>query len=68
MDKRIVEFLIKAKKATYAGKGSETSSSRKKSHDLTYQEGNLMYYDTYLGSKNLQVKKLFGLIINHIGA
>ena len=51
MDKRIVEFLIKAKKASYAGKGSETSSSRKKSHDLTYQEGNLMYYDTYLGSK-----------------
>ena len=50
MDK-IINFLIRAKKATYAGKGSETSSSREKSHDLVYKEDNLMYYDTYLGSK-----------------
>ena len=50
MDKRTVEFLIKAKKATYAGKGAEISSSREKSHDLIYRDGNLMYYDTYLGT------------------
>lgn len=50
MDKNdIIPFLMKAKKATYAGKGAETISSRLKSHDLVYSEDDLMYYDTYLG-------------------
>ena len=49
MDKELVDFLIKAKQATYAGKGSETAPSRVKSHDLIYREGEYMYYDTYLG-------------------
>jgi hypothetical protein len=49
MDKNIVEFLIKAKKATYAGKDNQTDSSRPNSHDLHYSEGNLKYIDTYLG-------------------
>lgn len=40
---------MKAKKATYAGKGPEIISSRPKSHDLEYSEGNLRYMDTYLG-------------------
>ncbi len=51
MNKTIIEFLIRAKQATYAGKGAETTSSRIKSHDLHYTEGNLMYYDTYLGGE-----------------
>ena len=51
MDKKIVEFLIRAKKATYAGKGAETAPSRVKSHDLVCREGDLMYYDTYLGGE-----------------
>ena len=49
MDKNLVDFLITAKKATYAGKGAETASSRVKSHDLVYKDGEYMYYDTYLG-------------------
>ena len=49
MDQSIVSFLIRAKQATYAGKGAETDSSRIGSHDLVYRENNLMYYDTYLG-------------------
>ena len=49
MGNEIVDFLIKAKKATYAGKGPETTSSRPKSHDLQYEENNLKYIDTYLG-------------------
>ena len=49
MDKAIVSFLIRAKQATYAGKGAESSSSRIGSPDLVYRENNLMYYDTYLG-------------------
>ena len=49
MDKELVDFLIRAKQATYAGKGAETASSRVKSHDLIYRDGDYMYYDTYLG-------------------
>ncbi len=51
MDQRIIDFLIRAKRATYAGKGAETASSRIASHDLVYREGDLMYYDTYLGGE-----------------
>ena len=51
MDKKIIDFLIRAKKATYAGKGAETDSSRTGSHDLVYREDGLMYYDTYLGGE-----------------
>ena len=49
MDNRIIGFLIRAKKATYAGKGAETDSSRPESHDLIFSEDDMMYYDTYLG-------------------
>lgn len=48
---RIIEFLIEAKKHIYAGKGAETESSRLKSHDLIYKDGDYMYYDTYLGGE-----------------
>jgi hypothetical protein len=47
---KVIEFLIKAKKATYAGKGPKTKSSRPKSRDLIYSEDNLKYIDTYLGT------------------
>lgn len=45
----IIEFLLRAKKATYAGKGPESAPTRPQSHDLSYREGNLLYIDTYLG-------------------
>ena len=51
MEQIIIDFLIRAKKATYAGKGAETASSRPGSHDLQYSEGNLKYIDTYLGGE-----------------
>ena len=41
MDKQIVSYLIRAKQATYAGKGAETASSRVKSHDLVYRNKSL---------------------------
>lgn len=44
-------FLLRAKKATYAGKGAESKSSRPLSHDLEYIEGDLKYIDSYLGGK-----------------
>ena len=45
----LIEFLIKAKQKTYAGKGAETTSCRPESHDLVYSDGDYMYYDTFLG-------------------
>ena len=51
MNNEIITFLIRAKQATYAGKGAETTASRIGSHDLVYREGELMYYDTYLGGE-----------------
>ena len=68
MDKQIVSFLIKAKKATYAGKGAETASSRVKSHDLVYRDGDYMYYDTYLGGTGLPGRKHSGFLMSHTGA
>ncbi len=51
MNDRILAFLRRAKKATYAGHGAEVASSRCASHDLRYEEEGLLYYDTYLGSE-----------------
>jgi len=51
MDKNIVEFLLRAKRATYAGDGHESASSRPASRDLRYEEGALLYIDSYLGGE-----------------
>lgn len=51
MDKYVVDFLIRAKMATYAGNGAKSESSRPNSHDLRYTEGDLKYIDTYLGGR-----------------
>lgn len=49
MRKEQVEFLLRAKKKTYAGKGAEAAASRPNSHDFVYEENGLKYIDTYLG-------------------
>lgn len=51
VNEEIIEFLCRAKKKTYAGKGPECKPSRPNSHDLEYVEGNLKYIDTYLGGE-----------------
>ena len=56
MNREIIEFLIRAKKATYAGKGAETAPSRTGSHDLVYKDGdhamadlvNMHVYEDYI--------------------
>jgi transcriptional regulator with XRE-family HTH domain len=50
-DSGTIAFLLRAKRATYAGHGAEVSPSRPASHDLAYREGELSYYDTYLGGE-----------------
>ena len=51
MDRGLIAFLIRAKRATYAGKGAESAPSRPQFHDLRYAEGDLLYIDTYLGGR-----------------
>ena len=49
---KIVDFLIIAKKNTYAAKAKETTSSRTNSHDFCYEDNNgYKYYDSYLGGE-----------------
>lgn len=48
----VISFLIRAKQATYAGNGMRGVPCRPNSQDLSYQEGNLYYYDTYLGGNH----------------
>ena len=47
----VVSFLIRAKRATYAGHGAEAEPSRPASHDLYYREDDFYYHDTYLGGE-----------------
>jgi len=48
----LVDFLILAKKKTYAGNGQEQEiSSRPKSHDLIFENDDYKYIDTYLGGE-----------------
>lgn len=47
-----VDFLILAKKNTYAGSGVEQEkTSRPNSHDLVYENDRYKYIDTYLGGE-----------------
>lgn len=48
----LIKFLCRAKKATYAGKGPKSPSSRPNSHDLQYSEDKLLYIDTFLGGES----------------
>ena len=52
MDANVIDFLVRAKKATFAGNGTKIKSSRPNSKDLLYTEGELKYLDTYLGGAN----------------
>lgn len=50
-DDDFLDFLCRAKRCTYAGKGAECASSRPASHDLVFREGALVYLDSYLGGE-----------------
>lgn len=46
-----VPFLLRAKRATYAGHGPECAPSRPGAHDFSCTEGTLSYRDSYLGGE-----------------
>lgn len=47
--KKLAEFLVRAKKATYAGDGEEVAPERPGFTELEYHEGDLFYRDSYDG-------------------
>ena len=47
---QFVQFLIEAKKNTYAAGGKLSTPSRPASKDLFFQRGDYTYLDTYLGA------------------
>jgi len=48
----LLHFKLKASKNTYAAYMNEVKSTRLDSHDYRYEEGNYVYYDTYLGGEH----------------
>ena len=49
----IENFLIEAKKQTYANENApKIDSSRLNSKDYEYKKGNMIYHDTYFGGTN----------------
>lgn len=51
MNKEFIEFLIEAKKSTYADdtSNSKVKSTRNRSKDYEYKKDNMTYHDTYFG-------------------
>lgn len=50
MNKMLYDFLVEAKKQTYANENIEkVSNSRKGSFDYEYRNGEMTYHDTYFG-------------------
>jgi hypothetical protein len=47
---RLEAFIITAKAATYAGNGKRVDPTRPGSTDLSYEDGDLLYRDSYFGS------------------
>lgn len=47
---KYLDFLLRAKQNTYANSTGKVASSRPNSYDLKYEEGDLTYIDSYLGT------------------
>jgi transcriptional regulator with XRE-family HTH domain len=47
----IIEFRVEAGRNTYAGYGKQVDPSRPQSHDYRYEQGDLLYIDTYIGGE-----------------
>ena len=49
----LLDFLIEAKKQTYANESAEkVESTRFNSKDYEYKKENMVYHDTYFGGTN----------------
>ena len=73
MDREIVEFLLRAKRASYAGNGERAEPSETGANTFRYREGETEYMDTYLGSfkfsgrETLRKDNLPFWVMNYVG-
>lgn len=58
MNKEIIEFIIEAKRNTYAAKNNEVESSRIGSVDFEYCLGKYKYRDSYVGSTSFSGQEI----------
>ena len=59
--KKLTDFLIDAKKTTYAGEGNLTRPSRPESKDFKYEDDDYYYIDSYLGGTNFVGEEIVGM-------
>ena len=52
MVSNLVDFILRAKQATYVGEGKQLLPYRLGSHDLQFIEGDWAYHDSYLGEND----------------
>lgn len=55
---RLAEFLVQAKKNTYASGNNYTDASRTKSKDLLYTADNYRYLDSYFGTSDFSGEEI----------
>lgn len=61
----LADFLVEAKRSTYAAKGKECAPSRRGSHDYSYEDGSGLYYhDTYIGGEMFAGEEAVWLLSN----
>ena len=56
--KGLREFLVKAKRNTYAANKGKITSSRKGSKDLAFKENNFYYHDSYFGDNHFSGEEI----------
>jgi Domain of unknown function (DUF5680) len=54
----LIEFILKAKQATYVGGGKALLPYRLGSHDLQFQYGDWAYHDSYLGEHDFMGEEI----------
>lgn len=58
MNEQLLQFIIKAKRNTYADKNNQIESSRNGSVDFEYTENDYKYRDSYVGSKHFSGQEI----------
>ena len=63
LDQDLIEFIVKAKKNTYATQKGFVTPCRKGSKDLQFVEGDFVYLDSYFGARDFSGEE----IVYHCG-
>ena len=54
----LIEFILRAKQASYVGGGEKLLPYRLGSHDLQYREGDWVYHDCYFGENDFMGEEI----------